>query len=374
MSVNSETGSVRALALPGTLGSGAFWRGTRAGLAACSPVFVLAGLYVIAAIVLSATLPGSQPVDLFEYVGLWLRGGFALGLLYLLARTLPSVIRTRPDRPLTALGGALSGYVTPSFLVGVSLIGTQCLVKGTFTSIKNMLPDVADYTWDARWADFDAWLTGGTDPWRYLEPVISRPLALHLVEMTYLSGWMLMVGIVPAIVAFAPRFAPTRVRFFLTYILCWIVIGNILAAVGMSAGPAYYDKVTGDVSRFRPLLDHLSANSGSFYSVFDLQILLWRAYDTGQVSLGTGISAFPSMHIAMATLWVIVGFTVGKRFGIAALVFLAFIFASSIALGWHYAVDGYVSMIIVPVIWFLVGRLPFVARSDAGPATGIPAE
>ncbi len=362
MTVRSETDRP-LLAAPGRrLAWASFRTAARSEFAALWPVFALAALYLVAAFALALVLSGDQRIAPFAYVDLWLRAGIPFGFLYLMSRVLPGLIRQRPDRPLVALGQGLNTFVTPAACVGVALIATQSLVKGTFTSVKNMLPDISPYVWDQRWADLDAWLAGGVDPWRYLEPLVSRPWAIHAVEVSYLTGWMLMIGLVPAIVAFAPRFRPIRLRFFITYILCWIVIGNVLAAAGMSAGPAFYGEITGDTARFQPLLDYLAANSGSEYSAFDLQIALWQAYETGRVSLGTGVSAFPSMHIAMATLWVIVGFVAGPVFAAAAIAFLLFILASSVALGWHYAIDGYASIVLVWLIWFAVGKAIEVVR------------
>jgi hypothetical protein len=342
--------------------AGTFWPVTNAAMATCWPVFALAGLYLVAAVALAIILPGPQAIAPFAYLDLWVRAAIPFGFLYLCWKVLPGVIRERPDRPLLALGRALKPYLTPLAVLGACLVAAHALSLGIFTSVKNMLPDISAYVWDRPIADLDALLAGGIDPWRYLEPIVSRPWALHLVELTYLTGWMLLVGLVPAIIAFAPRFAPIRLRFFLTYILSWILIGNVLAVVGMSAGPAFFGHVTGDVTRFQPLLDYLAANSGSEYSAYDLQNGLWRAYETGQMSLGSGVSAFPSMHIAMATLWVIVACHAGPVFVAAAVVFLAFVLSASVALGWHYAVDGYASIVLTPLIWFAVGRVMALFR------------
>jgi hypothetical protein len=134
------------------------------------------------------------------------------------------------------------------------------------------------------------------------------------------------------------------------------LIGNVLAVAGMSAGPAYYAEVTADDGRFQPLLDYLAVNSGSEYSAYTLQRALWTAYESGQMSLGSGVSAFPSMHVSMATLWVIVAVYAGPVFIAAALAFLLFVLTASVTLGWHYAIDGYASILLTPLIFYAVGK------------------
>jgi len=318
-------------------------------------VFALTAVYGLAAMAVALSIAGEQRFAPLSYAPTWLRGGLSFGFLYLMLMILPPLLRERPDRPLLALGLRLKEYLTPAFVVGVSLIAVQVLVMGTFTSVKNMLPQLAPYSWDAYFANLDATLHFGADPWRYLEPLIANSWSLHAVESFYFTAWMLALGIVPAIIAFSPRFVPIRLRFFLTYILCWIVIGNVLAGIFMSAGPVYFGDVAGDVARFKPLSDHLVTHSGTFLSAFDIQRSLWFVHERGMSELGSGISAFPSMHIAMATLWVIVGFHAGRRFGVAALTFLAAIETAAVALGWHYAVDGYASIVLAFMIWTAVG-------------------
>jgi hypothetical protein len=347
----------RLMAAPSFPAGAAFRQAVRHELSLDWPIYALAAFYVLAAMVLALALPGRQHLTLFLYVPLWLRGGLVALLLFLIARSLPGVIRERSDRPLFALAARMAAFVTPRAVAGLALIALQVVLMGTFTSVKNMLPDMATYSWDGFWANVDAALHGGHDPWTLLTSLVSQPAALKLVEFVYASGWMVMIGLVPAIVALSPKLAPIRVRFFLTYILSWMLIGNLLALLFMSAGPAFFAEI-GDGDRFRPLLDHVAANSGTLWSARDIQTALWQVYEHGMVSFGTGISAFPSMHLSMATLWAITAFRRSRRLGAAALVFLAFILTGSVALGWHYAVDGYAAILLTVLIWIAVGRLP----------------
>ena len=70
---------------------------------------------------------------------------------------------------------------------------------------------------------------------------------------------------------------------------------------------------------------------------------------------GTGISAMPSLHVAIATLCALFAWRCGPRAGMLMSVYAAIIFLASIHLGWHYAIDGYVSIVSTVLLWGAVG-------------------
>jgi hypothetical protein len=84
--------------------------------------------------------------------------------------------------------------------------------------------------------------------------------------------------------------------------------------------------------------------------------MLWDFYQAGDVGFGACISAAPSMHIRL---------DLDDRAHGAMLTdarprspgwgFFGVIFFGSIHLGWHYAVDGYISIISVWALWRLTG-------------------
>jgi hypothetical protein len=83
---------------------------------------------------------------------------------------------------------------------------------------------------------------------------------------------------------------------------------------------------------------------------------LWDLYQHGETRLGGGISAAPSMHVAMAWLYVLTTWRWWKPLAIPAIGFFAVIWVGSVFLGYHYAVDGLISIAGVSIIWRLVGR------------------
>jgi 1,4-dihydroxy-2-naphthoate octaprenyltransferase len=73
------------------------------------------------------------------------------------------------------------------------------------------------------------------------------------------------------------------------------------------------------------------------------------------------------MHLANATLFVLLASRVNRALMAAAFVFLGVVLVSSVHLGWHYAVDGYASILATLAVWHAVGRVLRRRRSAPTP-------
>jgi hypothetical protein len=89
-----------------------------------------------------------------------------------------------------------------------------------------------------------------------------------------------------------------------------------------------------------------------------VQHSLWSVYADHAIVVGGGISAFPSMHVAVPALLTFATWRRSRALSTALAAFTVVILISSVALGWHYAVDGYASILGSGIIWLLVARLP----------------
>jgi len=141
-----------------------------------------------------------------------------------------------------------------------------------------------------------------------------------------------------------------RKHYFLSFTLVWLVLGNLFAGFFISAGPAFYGKVTGDEIRFGEQLLMLSQFENSI--AIRAQEYLWNLYEGGFTGFGAGISAFPSVHVGVTVINMLFAFEINRKLGIIALVYFVFVLWSSVFLAWHYLVDGLASLLIVVAIYY----------------------
>lgn len=324
-------------------------------------------LYAAFATLLGWALPGHQPLVFLSYLPAWIATSSVMLAVGLMVTGRRRRLKRQAEAAAATPAEARRSRIAARLIANVFLVLAIAVFMGVFTSVKNMLPQIAGgYAWDLRLADLDRALHGGIDPWRLLQPLMGRPFMHGALSVIYGVVWFSLLCGVPLLVAFSERAQAMRRQYFLTFLLTWIVLGNLIAGLFLSGGPAYFAEMTGGLTRFQPLLDYQRRGSGAFWSSYDAQVMLWYLYDSGRVQLGSGISAFPSLHVAMATLTTLTAWRLGRRWGAAAILLLIAVMAGSVHLGWHYAIDGYASVILTSLLWIMVGR--FAIRPVTPPA------
>ncbi|MBD8064226.1 phosphatase PAP2 family protein [Devosia sp. PTR5] len=253
----------------------------------------------------------------------------------------------------------------------VLLLTAMLLFTSMFSSVKASFPLAHGFLFDAVQADIDEALHFGVAPWRLLYSVAEHRLVLQAIEFNYNVLWFVVCYFTLFWVATSPRADRIRNRYLLTWMSIWTLIGTIMAGAWLSAGPAFYGQVTGDTARFAGQVDFLSSTAGTLYSVRGFQDYLWSLYSSGQPGIGSGISAFPSVHVALITLNALFAGEASRRVGLIMWVYVAFVAMSSVYLGWHYAIDGYVSIVVTTALYWLYRAAPLLirwARSAMAPA------
>lgn len=247
----------------------------------------------------------------------------------------------------------------------LAALAASTLFVAVFTMVKTALPLVFPIWADPVLARLDAALHLGQDPWvlsfRHL-PWLSP----EAVTVIYVRLWMLPACLLPVVlILFDPDEARVG-RYLALHFFVWVGLGNVLAAAFLSVGPVYYDALLG-TDRFDGLHAELAATGLAASGLGDVQRFLWAAFEHGEQAVGSGISAFPSVHVGMAAVF---GFYMADRFGRAGAVAgagLTLIYlVLSVHTGWHYAIDGYAS---IGLVWALraalIRRDAAARRSDA---------
>ncbi len=232
-----------------------------------------------------------------------------------------------------------------------------------FTVFKTLIPVVNPYAWDPQFAAWDRWLHGGIDPWQLLQPVLGYPWISSGINFVYHLWIFVLYGIL-LWQAFSVRDPRLRIQFFLTFVLVWSLLGGLMATWLSSVGPVYFGRVTELDDPFQPLVDYLQA-ANEVAPIWALQIhdWLWRSHILGEYNFGTGISAMPSIHVAAAVLFALLGWRVNRLLGVALSLFAVVIMIGSVHLAWHYALDGYVAAVLTYGLWRAAGW--WVARDPA---------
>lgn len=353
MSVQIESGSRGALARD-LRGSIAFSE-LRAELRRDRPLYLIIAAYLVATVGFALLVGKPDHLVIFSYLPIWIKSAIALALVIVVVLDLPRSIAASPASPLSQLASHVRARITPRLLAGAVLFTSMALFYGAFTSNKAVLNGLLPFSHDMQVADVDAWLHGGHDPWRLLNPLLAHHAITRVIQFLYLPGWTLSLFAFTGLVAVSRRLSHVRRQFFCTYLVIWLLLGNLVAGAVMTAGPAYYSLVTGDAGRFSGLVNYMSFSEGLSNSSFDLQRELWAANARGLAAMGAGISAFPSMHVAMATLFALVARRINALLSAVFAGFAVIIMAGSVHLGWHYAVDGYASALVTVAVWLAVG-------------------
>lgn len=242
-------------------------------------------------------------------------------------------------------------------------IALFAILNATFWRYKNIIPDIVPFSWDPALYRLDRALHGG-DPWALLQPVLGHPRVTSLLGMVYGPGWVLVWMATLTWIAWSANESMRR-RYMLAYVAMWVLLGNVLATLLSSAGPAFYHEVAaGAVDPFAGMRAYLA---GALPFVVAAQDAMWQANGLSpHPVLVPPISAAPSLHIALAALNALAIGRVDRRLGAAAWAFAGLVFLATIHLGLHYAVDAYIAVAGVIAIWWAAARIPMPDRKRHG--------
>ena len=313
-------------------------------------VILVAGLTDFVARPFSTALQGSfPPFVIFTFA--------ILGMI-LATRPLYLVFNRRPD-PIRQLVTDVKDNA--AWFVSIAIL---CWALPTSldaaTTLKKAIPLNQPFYADPLLIEIDRMVFGGKDAWQ-LTHAIFGTWATRFIDAAY-TFWvvaqiLLGIGIILA------RDLRFKIQVALTFQLSWALLGAGLATFSSSVGPCFLFEFYSDRT-FLPLMEELRS-VGNLGALAGMEYLL---ASQGTNSIGSGISAMPSLHVGISVIIALCIREKAPRLQWLGWGYLAIMYIGSIHLGWHYASDGVVSGVLVAALWYGVRFLVnWAAKAPAKP-------
>ena len=279
----------------------------------------------------------------------WMAGGVLAGVIALFV----TMVLEREASPIGAIAGLLrTERKRIAATLGILLIAGLNMIAFMWT--KTLLNFLVPFWADPVLARLDALLFLGNDPWRFLEP-----LAFPAAGKIYHPVWFVTMIVLLVCAAWA-RPSPRRSAVLASYFILWSLVGPLVHCLLPAGGPVFYEAL-GYGPRFADIVPTPETQQVAGY--------LWQTYASGSFGAGSGISAMPSMHVTMAAWMVIAAGAVAPLLRTPVLLISALVAVLSVALGWHYALDGIVGGLLALLLYRAL--LALFSRERARPVVAV---
>lgn len=227
--------------------------------------------------------------------------------------------------------------VTGTFLVGVG--------ASAFLPLKYAIPREVPFWLDRPIALAERAVFRG-DPWLLLDHLLGW--AARPMDWLY-GGWLPVQSLVLLLLVLS-RPSPAKSRALIAYALAWFLLGLVAAVLLSSAGPLFYDRLFGGGS-FSGLATTLRAR-GAVIALGESD-RMWASFGETRPGLVAGISAVPSIHVAISLWMFLTARSIMPRAKIPALAYFLLVWIGSVQLGWHYVIDGLAGALGLLAVWAL---------------------
>lgn len=290
----------------------------------------------------------AYPAMFWHLVALTASEMLLFSLAFILLAVCAEALVKAPGHPLDFMLAKLKRR-GPFIAAGLALF---ILGLSAYSTYKVNIPEIVPYYADPYFADLDR-LLYGRNAWRVMHEV--PPQAGLLIEFVYTRVWpgFLLFGVLGALLFLEGRLLQ---RYVWGLVFVYGVLGTLLATLFASVGPIFYTDFYPHAPQFTNLKPAMMDNP-YIRDLVNYSNYLLEAHRSKELAFAAGISAFPSVHVGVATLsaWFLTGF--GRRWAVPGWTHAVLIQYGSIYSGWHYAIDGDVSLVAVSLFWIVTSRL-----------------
>ncbi len=314
------------------------------------PHEVAAAIYIAAGIVLLERLPVTYPREAL-----------------LLASSLPMAWFAGFTGILLAgreVARRLLGRSRPvSFATEVLILVRAALVLAPVLSVHFVLKSfiwlVNPRTWDTQLWELDRIVHFGLSPTLFLTVAFADGGFLRFLDVVYSGAYFFLIVVSVPVLLIVPEPA-RRMAFLSAYAFIWMA-GSVLYLALPSWGPVF---VVSDL--FSAVLRHMPVTVSVQEVLFgEISSLVHQPLAPRVVRFGS-VAAFPSLHLAVVTVFTVASRWVSGRWFLANLVLVILMLVGSVVTGYHYLVDGWAG-IALGLAACAAGRRLFPAPCPATP-------
>ncbi|WP_299944478.1 phosphatase PAP2 family protein [uncultured Ruegeria sp.] len=281
---------------------------------------------------------------------------FVIGSGFLVLRFIYAAIWVKPAKPIHWIINDTKEFISEYVKVtdGIVCFLSIGFLMTSFTCLKNMIPQINPFSWDIFFSQLDQTLHGGYDVWRLLWPVLGNPYITTIINVAY-HLWFVLIYITMFVASFDKRNPQRGMVYLVAFALVFILGGNILATIFSSVGPVYFEHFGFGDTYVQQMQNLRELNQISPVWALAVHENLLMAFQDGGIV--KGISAMPSMHVASSVIMALFAFRYSRWLGWAFTIFAFLILVGSVHLAWHYAVDGYLAILVALFCWWLANAL-----------------
>ncbi len=314
------------------------------------PHEIVAILFVVSGVFLLERLPVTYPREGLVVAASLPAAGFGVCAAVLLG--VRELLRRRKGRPRDLPPAVEALALLRAIAVLVPVLSVHFLLK-SFIWLVN------PRTWDAFLWDLDRAVHLGLSPSLFLTGAFTGRGFLRFLDLVYSNVYFLLI-VVSVPLLLLVRDLNRRMAFLSAYAFVWMA-GSVVYLAFPAWGPVFvFPDVFEDVLRYMPAT--VSVQEVLFREIHSLV----NAPLAPRILRFGCVAAFPSLHLAVVTLFAAASRSVSRAWFVANVVVVVLMLIGSVVTGYHYLVDGWAG-IALGLGAFALGSRLFPAVPGAAP-------